>query len=68
MRLFPSLRCECPIGPFARQLSSATRVQLMLAVRVAFVESQERRVALPLLLDETLGTATTIVRERSSMR
>ena len=39
------------------ELSSATRVQLMLAVRVAFVESQERRVALPLLLDETLGTS-----------
>ena len=39
------------------ELSSATRVQLMLAVRVAFVESQERRVRLPLLLDETLGTS-----------
>jgi len=44
-------------GRSLEELSSATRVQLMLAVRVAFVESQERRVALPLLLDETLGTS-----------
>ncbi|HEU4563438.1 MAG TPA: hypothetical protein VFS05_02270, partial [Gemmatimonadaceae bacterium] len=39
------------------ELSSATRVQLLLAVRVAFVETQERGVRLPLLLDETLGTS-----------
>jgi uncharacterized protein YhaN len=45
------------VGRSLDELSSATRVQLMLAVRVAFVESQERRVALPLLLDETLGTS-----------
>lgn len=45
------------VGRSLEELSSATRVQLMLAVRVAFVESQERRVALPLLLDETLGTS-----------
>ncbi len=45
------------LGRSLEELSSATRVQLMLAVRVAFVESQERRVALPLLLDETLGTS-----------
>ncbi len=45
------------VGRSLDELSSATRVQLMLAVRVAFVESQERSVALPLLLDETLGTS-----------
>ena len=45
------------MGRALEELSSATRVQLMLAVRVAFVESQERRTALPLLLDETLGTS-----------
>ncbi len=39
------------------QLSSATRVQLLMAVRMAFVEKheQELRVKLPLLMDETLA-------------
>ena len=37
------------------QLSSATRLQVLLAVRVAFVERQEGGVRLPLLLDETLA-------------
>lgn len=56
----PSFRAfdvNAGVGRSLEELSSATRVQLMLAVRVAFVESQERRVALPLLLDETLGTS-----------
>lgn len=56
----PSFRAfdvNAGVGRSLDELSSATRVQLMLAVRVAFVESQERRVALPLLLDETLGTS-----------
>jgi uncharacterized protein YhaN len=39
------------------QLSSATRVQLLLAVRAAFVEANEQGVRLPLLLDETLANA-----------
>jgi len=39
------------------ELSSATRVQLLLAVRIAFVESQEQGLRLPLLLDELLGTS-----------
>jgi len=38
-------------------LSSATRVQLLLAVRIAFVESQEGGARLPLILDETLGNS-----------
>jgi hypothetical protein len=37
------------------ELSSATRLQLLLAVRMAFVQHQEDSVHLPLLLDETLG-------------
>lgn len=37
------------------QLSSGTRLQLLLAVRVAFVETQETGAALPLLLDEVLA-------------
>lgn len=44
-------------GHALSELSSATRVQLLLAVRVAFVESQENGVKLPLFLDETLGTS-----------
>src|SRR5690606_37194719 len=39
------------------ELSSGTRVQLLLAVRVAFVEQQEQGVMLPLLLDEVLGNS-----------
>lgn len=39
------------------ELSSGTRVQLLLAVRVAFVEQQEQGVKLPLLLDEVLGNS-----------
>jgi hypothetical protein len=37
------------------ELSSGTRLQLLLAVRMAFVESQESGAALPLLLDEVLA-------------
>ena len=36
-------------------LSSGTRVQVLLAVRVAFVEHREQETAAPLLLDETLA-------------
>src|SRR5690606_29293204 len=39
------------------QLSSGTRVQLLLAVRVAFVEQQEDGVMLPVVLDEVLGNS-----------
>jgi energy-coupling factor transporter ATP-binding protein EcfA2 len=39
------------------ELSSGTRVQLLLAVRMAFVETQEAGVALPLLLDEVLANS-----------
>ncbi|MFW6039908.1 MAG: hypothetical protein ACOC9N_02395, partial [Gemmatimonadota bacterium] len=39
------------------ELSSATRVQLLLAVRTAFVETQEQGARLPLMLDETLGNS-----------
>lgn len=37
------------------ELSSATRLQVLLSVRVAFVEQQEQGVQLPLILDETLA-------------
>lgn len=39
------------------QLSSGTRLQLLLAVRLAFAETQEVGAKLPLLLDETLATS-----------
>ncbi len=39
------------------QLSSGTRVQLLLAVRLAFIETFEQGVRLPLILDETLGNS-----------
>ncbi|MCE5198996.1 hypothetical protein LLG39_08470 [bacterium] len=39
------------------ELSSGTRIQLLLAVRVAFVEQQEQGVKLPIILDETLATS-----------
>ena len=39
------------------ELSAGTRVQLLLAVRLAYVELQERGVALPLILDETLANS-----------
>lgn len=39
------------------QLSSGTRAQLLLAVRVAFVETQEQGARPPLVLDETLANS-----------
>lgn len=39
------------------ELSDGTRVQLLLSVRLGFVEAQERGPMLPLLLDETLATS-----------
>jgi len=45
------------VGHTLDELSSGTRLQLLLAVRVAFVEQQERGPMLPLILDETLGNS-----------
>lgn len=45
------------IGRALDELSSGTRVQLLLAVRIAFAESRETGPRLPLLLDETLGNS-----------
>jgi hypothetical protein len=39
------------------QLSSGTRVQLLIAVRMAFVETNEREASLPVIFDETLANA-----------
>jgi energy-coupling factor transporter ATP-binding protein EcfA2 len=48
-----SLGCEQGL----EELSCGTRLQLLLAVRVAFVEQQEQGLQLPLLLDETLANS-----------
>jgi uncharacterized protein YhaN len=45
------------VGHGIDQLSSGTRLQLLLSVRVAFVEEQEHGVKLPLLLDECLANS-----------
>ena len=45
------------------QLSSGTRVQLLIAVRVAFVEIQEQSLQLPLLLDEALASSDPVREE-----
>ena len=39
------------------ELSSGTRLQLLMAARVAFVEQQEQAFKVPLILDETLGNS-----------
>ena len=46
------------------QLSSATRIQLLMAVRVAFVERSEQGIALPFFMDETLACSDA-TRERA---
>lgn len=45
------------VGQSLDELSSGTRVQLLLAVRVAFVEQLEQGAKLPLILDETLANS-----------
>lgn len=40
-----------------QELSSGTRLQLLVAVRMAFVEFQEQSLLLPLILDETLANS-----------
>ncbi len=53
-RAFDTSRNE---GLALDELSSGTRLQLLLAVRVAFVEQQEHGIKVPLVLDETLGNS-----------
>lgn len=44
-------------GKHLDELSSGTRIQLLLAVRIAFVDQKEEGLILPLFLDETLANA-----------
>ncbi|MDA3941485.1 MAG: hypothetical protein PF693_19635 [Spirochaetia bacterium] len=45
------------LGQDLNELSTGTRVQLLLAVRLAFVETQETAIKLPLLADELLANS-----------
>ncbi len=45
------------LGRALSELSSGTRLQLLLAVRLGFIEDQERGTRLPLVLDETLANS-----------
>lgn len=45
------------VGHALDELSSGTRLQLLLSVRVAFVEEQEHAMKLPILLDEALANS-----------
>ena len=48
------------IGQPLDHLSSGTRIQLLIAVRLAFIESQEAGVKLPILADEVLANSDDI--------
>jgi energy-coupling factor transporter ATP-binding protein EcfA2 len=54
---FRALDTHRGVGLALEELSSGTRLQLLLAVRVAFVQRQEQGLKLPLILDETLGNS-----------
>jgi len=54
---FRALDKETEEGKALEELSSGTRLQLLLAVRIAFVEVEEDGVKIPLLLDEVLANA-----------
>lgn len=45
------------VGLGLSELSTGTRIQLLLAVRLAFIETQEKQYRLPLLADELLGNS-----------
>ena len=54
---FRALDTDRNVGLSLDELSSGTRLQLLLAVRVAFLQRQEHGLKLPLILDETLGNS-----------
>ncbi len=58
--LFRAYDSVMEVGRSLDELSSATRLQLLLSVRIAFIERQEDGVRLPLLLDETLANTDDI--------
>jgi energy-coupling factor transporter ATP-binding protein EcfA2 len=48
------------LGQDLRELSTGTRIQLVMAVRLAFIETQESAVRLPILADELLANCDDI--------
>ena len=54
---FRALDTDRDVGLELDELSSGTRLQLLLAVRVAFLEQQESKWKIPLILDETLANS-----------
>ena len=54
---FRAMDTDRSVGLELGQLSSGTRLQLLLAVRVAFLEQQESKWKVPLILDETLANS-----------
>ena len=48
------------LGQELRELSTGTRIQLVMAVRLAFIETQESAVRLPILADELLANCDDI--------
>jgi len=58
--MFHAVETSSGRGHTLDQLSSGTRVQLLMAVRVAFLEVSEQGPQLPLILDEALGNADDI--------
>jgi len=48
------------LGQDLKYLSTGTRIQLLLAVRLAFIESQEQGVKLPIMVDEVLANSDDI--------
>ncbi len=54
---FRAIETETGKGKNLEQLSSGTRIQLLIAVRMAFIANREQELALPLYFDETLANA-----------
>lgn len=54
---FRAVDTDTGAGCALDELSRGTRVQLLLAVRIAFLETMESGLALPLVLDEALGNS-----------
>ena len=52
-----ALETRTGLGRSLSELSSGTRLQLLLAVRIAYIEEQERGIRLPLVLDDTLANS-----------
>ncbi|MGM0498313.1 MAG: ATP-binding protein, partial [Bacteroidota bacterium] len=55
--VFKALDTVLNLGQHLDELSTGTRIQLLLSVRVAFVETQESALKLPILADELLANS-----------